>query len=354
MNEPNNENNINNDINNDINDNQMPNIENEINNNNNVNNENNINNNANNNQEMFENQNQNQNREIYPKKYTNITISFIIIFIINIIIEIRSNSQSINYRKYVFQYAPINEKNQYYRFITSYFIHYGIFHLLVELYCSYHIFYLFENIMGTLMTICFIMVSMIINSLIHFMMMPLVDFLFKMGNLYYDLNYDYESSLTSVLFSMTNFYFLFKDIKDKRFDLFYTIFVKVKYINIIALISLYCFTPNISIFSNLSGLISGYLFKFFPYIFLPKVTWIDEFEKNFGLKKFEGLYRSITYKNKRMRKALNELQNGSVVDEGLLQNRNENNYGNDFNNTGHQMNELANNNQNNNINNDNN
>jgi hypothetical protein len=54
-----------------------------------------------------------------------------------------------------------------------------------------------------------------------------------------------------------------------------------------------------------------------------------------------------------MRRALNELQDGSVVDEGLLQNRNENNYGNDFNNTGHQMNELANN-QNNNINNENN
>ena len=346
MNEPNNENNINNDENNN---NQIPNIENEVQPNNNDNNGNDMNNNLNNNQ--FENQN--QNREIYPKKYRSITISFLIIFIINIIIEIRSNSQSINYRKYVFQYAPINEKQQYYRFITSYFIHYGIFHLLVELYCAYKIFCLFENIMGTLMTICFIMVSMVINSLIHFMMMPFVIFLFKMGNMYYDLNYDYESSLTSVLFSMSNFYFLFKDIKDKRFDLFYTIFIKVKYVNFIALISLYCFTPNKSIFSNLSGIISGYLFKFFPYIFLPKVTWIDEFENNFGLKKFDSLYRSITYKNKGMRKALNELQNGSVVDEGLLQNRNENNYGNDFNNTGHQMNELSNN-QNNNINNENN
>ena len=88
---------------------------------------------------------------------------------------------------------------------------------------------------------------------------------------------------------------------------------------------------------------------------MPKVTWIDEFEKKLGLKKFEGLYRCITYKNKRFRKALNELQNGSVVDESLLKNRNENDnyYGNDFNNTGHQMNELANN-QNNNINNENN
>ena len=348
MNEPNidNINNINNNEENNNNNNQIPNMPNQINNNNNINNENN--NNVNNNQVNY-----NQNIQIYPKKYTSVTISFLIILIINIIIEINNSYEPINYRKYVFQYAPIKEKNQYYRFITSYFIHYGIFHLLVELYCSYKIFCLFENVMGTLMTICFIMVSMIVNSLIHFLMMPLVIFLFKMGNLYYDLNYDYESSLTSVLFSMSNFYFLFKDIKDKRFDLFYTIFIKVKYINFIALVSLYCFTPNKSIFSNLSGIISGYLFKFFPYIFLPKVTWIDEFEKKFGLKKFDSFYRSITYKNRRMRRALNELQDGSVVDEGLLQNRNENNYGNDFNNTGHQMNELANN-QNNNINNENN
>ena len=348
MNEPNNDNNINNEVNNN---NQIPNIENEINNNNNINNENN--NNANNNQALFEN---NLNREVYPNKYTSITISFIILFFINIIIEIYSNSEPINYRKYVFQYAPINEKFQYYRFISSYFIHYGTFHLLVELYCAYKIFYLFENIMGTLMTICFILISMLINSVLHFLMIPISVFLLKMLNTIYDLNYDYESSLTSVLFTMSNFYLLFKDIKDKRFDLFYTVFIKVKYINFIALICLYCFTPNKSFFSNLSGILSGYLFKFFPMIFLPKVTWIDEFEKKLGLKKFEGLYRCITYKNKRMRKALNELQNGSVViDESLLKNRNENdnNYGNDFNNTGHQMNELANN-QNNNINNENN
>ena len=344
MDEPNIDNNNNdNNIENNNNNNQNPNIGNDINKNNNINNENNnINNNP---------ININQNRNIYPAKYTSITISFIIILIINVIIEIYNNYNPINYRKYVFQYAPIKEKKQYYRFISSYFIHYGIFHLLVELYCSYKIFYLFENIMGTLMTLCFILTSMIINSLIHFIMMPFVFTLFQVFNIYYDLNYDYESSLTSVLFTMSNFYLLFRDIKDKKFDLFYTVFIKVKYMNIFALIILYCFTPNKSIFSNLSGIISGYLFKFFPSIFLPKITWIDDFEKKFRLKRCDTLYRSITYKNKRMRKSLNELQGGSVVDESLLQSRNENNYGNDFNNTGRQMNELANN-QNNNINNE--
>jgi membrane associated rhomboid family serine protease len=340
MNEPNN--NINNIIEENNND-QNPNIANDINSNNNINNQNN--NNINNNPILFNN----QNRDIYPKKYTSITISFLIILLINIIIEIYSNYEPLNYRKYVFQYAPINEKYQYYRFISSYFIHYGTFHLLLELYISFNIFYYFENIMGTMMTICFIMISMLMNSILHYLMMPIVIFLCKITNMYYDLNYDYESSLTSVLFTMSNFYLLFKEIKDKRFDLFYTVFIKVKYITFIALVTLYCFTPNKSFFSNLSGIITGYLFKFFPFIFLPKVTWINEFENHFRLKRFDWLYRCINYKNKKMRNALNELQSGSVVDESLIQNRNEN-YGNDFNNTGRQMNELSSNTSNNIIN----
>ena len=317
-------------------------------NNNNINNENNINNN-NNNQVLFEP----QNVEIYPKKYTSITISFLIILIINIIIEIYSQYNSLNYRKYVFQYTPIYEKWQYYRFITSYFIHYGIFHLLIELYISYKLFYFFENFMGTLMTLTFILISMVINSFLHFLMVPIAQFLLKIGAFYHDLNYDYESSLTSVLFSMLTFLLLLKENKDKRFDLFYTIFIKVKYVSFICLVTLYCFTPNKSFFSNLSGIISGYLFKFMPAIFLPRVTWINDFEIKYKLKKFEGLYRCINYKNKSMRNALNEIQIDSVVEDSLLKNKNVINYGNDFNTVGTQMNELSNN-INTNINNENN
>ncbi len=131
---------------------------------------------------------------------------------------------------------------------------------------------------------------MVINSVFHFLMISISVFLLKMLNTIYDLNYDYENSLTSMLFIMSNFYLLFKDIKDKRFDLFYTVFIKVKYVNFIALICLYCFTPNKSFFSNLSGILSGYLFIFFPMIFLPKVSWIDEFEKKIGLKKYFRVY----------------------------------------------------------------
>ena len=207
--------------------------------------------------------------------------------------------------------------------------------------------------MGTLMTLTFILISMVINSFLHFLMVPIAQFLLKIGAFYHDLNYDYESSLTSVLFSMLTFLLLLKENKDKRFDLFYTIFIKVKYVSFICLVTLYCFTPNKSFFSNLSGIISGYLFKFMPAIFLPRVTWINDFEIKYKLKKFEGLYRCINYKNKSMRNALNEIQIDSVVEDSLLKNKNIINYGNDFNTVGTQMNELSNN-INTNINNENN
>ena len=318
-------------------------------------NDNNINNIRYNNNINNENYYQNQINNNYEIKYSSFTFSFIIIFIIDIYIEILSFYKNIDSRKYVFQYAPIYEKKQYYRFISNYFIHYGIWHLIVELYLTLEICYLFENIVGTIMSISFIMISMLMNSILHFAMIPITMFILKIFRNTYDLNYDYESSLTSVLFSIITFYYLFNDNKNKKVDVLYTFFINVKYLSITMLFVLYIFTPNKSFFSNLSGIINGYLFKFFPYIFLPRVKWIVDFEKKiFGAKKFGKVYRCITNKNKFMKNALNELQSDSVIDETLLKNGNEIiNYGNKFKNTGHQMTELSNV-QNNNINNENN
>ena len=355
MNEENNDNSSN--INNNNEQNQNINEDNnniqENNNNRNNDNDNNINNNIQENNSNEINFDLPNNSNNFTKNYRKVTISFLIILFINLIIEIYSYFKRLNYRKYVFQYAPIYEKKQYYRFISSYFIHYGIWHLMVELYLIFKICYLFENIVGTILSIIFIMISMLMNSILHFVMVPMTMFLFKLFRNSYDLNYDYESSFTSILFSIATFYFTFKDNKDKKIDVLYTFFIQAKYINIILLFVLYIFTPNKSFFSNLSGIISGYLLKFFPYIFLPRVTWIIDFErKMFLIKNFNKIYRCITNKNKAMKNALNELQNGSVVDESLLQSvgGESSNYGNEFNSQGQQMTELSNN-QNNNINN---
>ena len=313
----------------------------------NLNSNNNINNVNNNRINLDASNNNNNNNNNRNKKYKKITISFLIIFLINLSIKIYSYFYIINYRKYVFQFAPIYEKNQYYRFISNYFVHWGIWHIIVELYLSWEICFLFENIMGTLITISFIMVSMLINSMLHFIMVPLIMFISNILHSSYDLNYDYETSLTSILFSMTTFYFLFKENKDKKINILFTFILNVNYLTVIMLGTLYIFTPNKSFYSNLSGIINGYLLKFFPHFFLPKVTWVIDFEEWSGLKNFEGFYRRITYKNRRMRNCLNELQKNSVIDGSLLKN---NNYGNDFNSIGRQMSELSNIQSNNNIN----
>ena len=66
---------------------------------------------------------------------------------------------------------------------------------------------------------------------------------------------------------MMTFYYLFNDNKNKRIDALYTFYINSKYSCITLLLVLYIFTPNISFLSNLSGIINGYIFKFFPYIF---------------------------------------------------------------------------------------
>ena len=332
--------------NNDINNEQFPNIINDDNNlDNNINdNNNNPNNNIyniNNNQVNFNEQNIRNSNSI---QYTKITFSFLIILFINISIKIYSYFSNINKRKYVFQFSPIFERNQYYRFISNHFIHYGIWHLIIESYFTYEICNLFENMMGTLFTISFIIISMLLNSLIHFLMIPLLIFIFKVFRKSHDLNYDYESSLTSVLFAMVTFYFLFKNNKNKKFDVLFTFILNAKYLSFTTLFFLYIFTPNKSFYSNLSGIIAAHLCKFSSCILLPRVTWIVDFENCFGEKKNCRIYRCITYKNNLMKDALNELQKDSVIDERLLKNNlNENiNYRNDFNDFGNQMNELTN------------
>ena len=331
---------------------QFPNDINNINNNLiNNNNNNNINNINNSNNSLINLTNQNNNN--YYKKYSKITFSFTIILFINILIEIYSFFQNINSRKYVFQFAPIYEKNQYYRFVTNYFIHYGIGHEIVELYITYKICYLIENILGTIITISFIMISMIMNSILNFFIVKLMVYIQNLMHALTDLNYDYESGMTSVLFTLITFYYTFKDLKKKKINILSTFDITGKYISLAAFFSIYCFTPNKAFFSNLSGIINGYIFKFLNFLFFPKVNWVRDFEHYFPYKckKFDNIYRNINIKNNLMVNALNELQKNSMIkikdnifkNNNIIDNYNYNyNYGNDFNINNRQMSELSN------------
>ena len=325
-------------INNDIINQNLNNINNNI-NNENINNENN-----NNNYMNFHNQRNNN----YIQKYPKITISFFIIFIINLYIEIYSFFEIINSRKYIFQFAPIYEKNQYYRFVSNYFIHYGIGHLIIELYITYQICNLMENIFGTIITIAFIMISMLMNSVLNFIIFKFLIYFINFMQYSQDLNYEYESGMTSVLFTMITFYFNFKHIKNKNLSIINIVNIKAKYINFIALLSIYLFTPNKSFFRNLSGIINGYIFKFVPFPFLPKVNWILDLENTYKCKCqiLENIYRYINVKNNLMANCMNELQKNSITNNKYkykFKIRKKYNYRHDFNNFGSQMSELSNN-----------
>ena len=344
------------------NSNNNPSLDNVNNQNENNNNSNNLQNNVinnpleqNNNNENILQNNENRNNQ-YPQKYFKFTLSFIIILSINIIIKFYSNFNIINKRKYVFQYGPIFYKNQYYRLISSYFIHYGNWHLFVELYITFYACYYLENFIGTSLTILLIMISMIINNFLHFLIIPVVKISFQWILFQTDKNLDYEGGLTSVLFTISTFYYLFKNNKDQRVEVLYTFYFPGRYTSLVVFIVLLSMTPNSSTYGNMCGMLSGFMLKNFGGWILPKIIWIVDFEKSCNLKKIEKLYRIITPLNLKMKDALNEFEEGSMnfneESNSILYSRNNSNRQ-FFDESGqHQMTELSNvnNNENNNNN----
>jgi hypothetical protein len=190
------------------------------------------------------------------------------------------------------------------------------------------------------------------NSILNFI---IVKFMVYIQNIIYsiiDLNYEYESGMTSVLFTLVTFYFSFKRLRKQKISILSTFVITGKYLSLAAFFYIYCFTPNKSFFSNLSGILNGYLFKFLPFLFLPKVNWVRDFENYFPykIKKFDNIYRNININNNLMVNALNELKKNSMIRDNIYKNNINDNYnynyhyGNDFNfnNNDRQMSELSN------------
>ena len=97
-------------------------------------------------------------------KFPSITISFLIFLIITITLYLYSKIKEIDSSKYVFQFAPIVQKYQYYRIITRYFIHFGVCHLSLELFALFHLCKICENIFGTLLTLSIKYIIIILAS----------------------------------------------------------------------------------------------------------------------------------------------------------------------------------------------
>lgn len=279
------------------------NIENENMNQNNLNNIDNSNN-QNNNQELNNN---------LTNKFQNITISYLFFLTINIIIYLYSKWNSIETYKYVFQYLPIIQNNQFYRIITRYFIHFGIFHLLLELSAFFYLCKILENAFGTLLTFSIIFISMILDSLIQLLLIPIFA-IFLRGRFSNIYNFFYEGGLTPLIFTLLTYCSLYHKNRNRIIPFENLFIFRAKYSYLYLLGALYFFTPNRTFYGNVSGILGGLILKNYPKYLLPRVKWIKEIEEKYSLNKIKILYRYINKKNNKMKDILNEYDNNSMED----------------------------------------
>ena len=283
--------------------------------NNNNNNENaNENNNINN---IINNNNINEENNNFLLQYSQFSFSFTLIFIINITIYILSFYNEFDISKYFFDIEPILDHSQYYRFITRYFVHFGVCHLFLEFYITMNLCNYFENMFGTLFTIAFILISMIIDSIVQLCFYLLLSYLSNSLNVVDGASLNYEGGLTPVLFTLNTFFYLFEHDYLNEYNIFLFVLGKGKYSSFTMLVILYFFTPNRTFMGNLSGILGAYFIKNMLCCFLPRIRWILEFEDVFGLntKKSGMFYRYVTNKNIMMKNILNQIQSNSVRED---------------------------------------
>ena len=274
----------------------------------------NIQNNINNNENFGQQNNNNQLINVnILKNCQNITISFLIFFIINILIYLYSKIIPIKIYKYVFQYVPIIHKYQFYRIITRYFIHFGIFHLILELIAFYYLCKICENIFGTLLTLSIIFISMILDSFIQLLIIPTFS-IFLRGRFSIIYNYFYEGGLTPILFTLLTYFSLYRRNRNQQVSLESIYILRAKHSYLYFLGILYFFTPNRTFYGNVSGIIGGYILKNYGKYLLPKVKWIKEIEECYSLDKVKIFYRYININNNRMKEILNEYDRDSIED----------------------------------------
>ena len=272
----------------------------------------NINNNQNN---INQNQINNQDNNTFNifSKFPEITISYLIFFIINIIIFIYSQFLPLEKTTFVFQYRPVTSKNQLYRLITRYFIHFGFAHLILEQVTFFYLTKYFESKFGTLLTLSIIFVSMMLVSIINILIIPIFS-LFLSYRVSLLLDHAYEGGLTPVIFAMVTYFSLFKKNRHERLLLNNFFLLRVKYSYLYLLGILYFFTPNRSFYGNVSGIFGGFILKKYRNIFLPKLIWIFDLEKNSCLNHIKNLYKKININNNEMINMLKEYDKDSLDD----------------------------------------
>ena len=299
-------------------------------NNNDQENQNGLNNNeVNNNNTLYNNE-----EFIYVKKYTKITLSFILIFLLKVFFNIYIIFRQ-NLDKFQFDYHFIIYYNQYYRFITRFFISYGFAHFFLELFIIYRLCFYFENMLGTLLALNLLFISFILISAVQLVVIYLMIYILKILKRNYNFDGYYEGGFTPVFFLLYTFYFSFEGNSHKIFFLLIIFVVKARNSEYLLLFILIFFTPNETFNGNLSGIIAANILMSIKKFILPRIIWIKHFETQIQLNKLFPLYRYINEENPIMKKILGEYDKTRNTDDSdngqqmteltLLSNENEEN-----------------------------
>jgi len=277
---------------------------NEINNNENVNIErNNINRNEINN--IYRNINNNNNIQTQKQK---ISLNFIILSIINLSVYFYGNRHTIEISNTSLCLWPIIYENQYYRFITHFFIHFGLFHLLLELLISFYLFLNAEKFLGSMLVFFYINISLILISSIYVILMLVTKYVSKLVKYKENFDFMYECGMTPLLLSCFTFYFSFSKKKKKNINVMSIVEIKGNVAPWFVLFVLYFFTPNTSFCGNLAGIITAYLvYNYFGAVVLPKVAWIQEIEKCLKINKILIVYSNLLNRDEEFYQNLDEL-----------------------------------------------
>ena len=240
------------------------------------------------------------------KTYT----SFIFLFTINISMYIAFNYYNFKISEFSISLFPILLKNQFYKLITHHFIHYGIFHLLIELLFTFYICKYLEKMIGTLYTFSLIFIMIIMTSITYILILFLFKIIGKIIDIDYNSDFMFECGMSSLLFSLYSYIVDFKKNKNKLIKLLNLAVIRMRYSSFYILIALSLFTPNTTFLGNLCGIISAYIIKnIFGYSILPKYIGVYDFEYYFNLNNYKSWYVSIVDQNQDMKELFTEIFN---------------------------------------------
>ena len=288
-----NNNNIN--IINDINNNDLPQI-NEIiiNNNEDNNNNNNINQIiTNENLEEFNNNIVNDSinlddEEIVEEEFKPVfTFSFKLFFSLNSLAYYYGQYKSNKIKNFTLCFWPIYNKKQFYRILTSHFCYQGFLDFFLSMLGFFYITKYLERQIGSIYLIITIFHGMIFVSILYLLTVRALKFLFN------TFIFSEQGSFSGIDFCLFLSYFLLRKNKSRNVN-FISFDVKGIYLVYFIIFLIQFLSPSALFIFNICGTLSAFLiFKFHKNSTLPRINWIIDSEKLFGLDNNKNIIKNI-------------------------------------------------------------